>query len=110
MPTSFWITLSGLLLLAIAATWVSIDMLCDGWLYQRMEPSSRPRRWVLIWLLAALGVCIAWLPFMIFLPNAWITQFLLKIVGIVFVVVALTLRNFGWLVNWVYSRKGWRLR
>jgi hypothetical protein len=100
----------GLLSLGAAVTWLSVEMLRQGRLYHRLKPSARPRRWVLIWLLFALGACVAWLPFMIFFPDAWITHFLLKVVAIAFIVVTLVVRNLGIIVDWFYQHKGWPLR
>jgi hypothetical protein len=37
-----------IVMLGIAAVWLSISILCRGKLYRRLEPEARPRRWVAI--------------------------------------------------------------
>lgn len=70
------IVLGLLVLLGIAAVWLSVAMLRRGELYGRLKPEGRPRRWVLFCLLTLLVVFVIWFPVWIAWPGALISRFL----------------------------------
>jgi hypothetical protein len=110
MPPVAYFVLFVLFCIGSAAVLVSVDILRQGKLYHSLKPEARPRRWVLIWLLVLLTTFAVCFPVHLIWPNALISRVLLGLFVIVFAAVGLTLRNFSWLVDWYYKRKGWRLR
>ena len=110
MPPGAWFALFLLFCIGSAAVVVSVDILRKGKLYQSLRPEARPRRWVLIWLLVPLAVCVVYVPIQLIWPDTWTSRILLRVLGIVFLAVLCTLRFLWWLVDWYYKRKGWPLR
>src|SRR5215469_1400696 len=80
--------------LGVSAAAVSISILRRGKLYRRMNPETRPRRWVLISLLFLFAVFIVWFPVWIRWPHALISRVLTGLFGIAFAVVGLTIKRF----------------
>src|ERR1700693_2165022 len=83
---SFW-SERGISVAAIAAA-----LLWKGTLYHSIKPEARPRRWVLILLLALFAIFIVWFPVWITWPHALISHFLTLLFGITFVVFGLVSR------------------
>jgi quinol-cytochrome oxidoreductase complex cytochrome b subunit len=104
------VILGGLLALAVAAVWASLDILFKGPLYHRIKPASRPRRWVLIVLLVMFAAFIVWIPIWAIWPHTLISKVSTILFGVAFCGGLLVLRNFSWLVDLIYKRKGWPLR
>jgi|SRR5215472_19161648 len=109
-PNGASVVLGLLVALGIAAVWLSIAILLRGKLYHRLEPDARPRRWVLISLLALFLVFVIWFPVWITWPHALISRFLTLLFGILFAIVGLTFKWFAPLVDAFFKRKGWPLR
>lgn len=99
-----------LVALGITVVWLSITFLCRGKLYQRLKPDARPRRWVLISLLALFLVFIIWFPVWMIWPHALISRLLTLLFGLLFGIVGLTFKWFAPLVDAYIKRKGWPLR
>jgi hypothetical protein len=95
---------------AITAVAVSVLILRRGKLYHRLKPETRPRRWVLIFLLFLLAVFVVWFPVWITWPQALVSRLLTGLFGITFAVVGLTFKWFSPLVDSYITRKGWPLR
>src|SRR5262249_29054183 len=104
------IALVALLVLAIASLTVALNLLFRGSLYRRLKPESRPRRWVLVFLLADFAAFAAWFPIWIMWPQSLIAKALTMVFGMVFLIVGLTLKWGGGLMDMLYERKGWPLR
>jgi hypothetical protein len=104
------ILLGFLVVLGIAAVWLSIVILLRGKLYRRLKPDARPRRWVLISLLGLFLVFIIWFPVWITWPHALISRFLTLFFGLSFALVGLTFKWLAPLVDAYIERKGWLLR
>lgn len=109
-PSGTLIVLGLLVLLAIAAVWLSITILLKGKLYYRLKPDARPRRWVLISLLGLFLIFIVWFPVWITWPHGLISRFLTLLFGVSFAIVGLTFKWFAPLVDAYFNRKGWPLR
>ena len=105
-----WLTLSTLLVAAGLVVVVSLNILRKGWMYQRLNPESRPRRWVLASLLVLFAVFVVWFPVWLFWPQTIISKVLTIVFGTVWLVVGLTLRWLTGLVDYWIVRKGWQLR
>src|SRR5450755_1726387 len=103
------ILLALLTVLGIVAVWLSITILWRGKLYHRLKPDSRPRRWVLIFLLALFAIFIIWFPVWMTRPHAIVSRFLTLLFGITFTAFCLASR-FTWLIDSYVKRKGWPLR
>jgi hypothetical protein len=109
-PNGTFIVLGLLFVLGIAAVWISVTILLRGKLYHRLKPEARPRRWVLISLLALFLVFVVWFPVWITWPHNLISRFLTLLFGISFAIVGLTFKWFAPLVDAFFKRKGWPLR
>jgi hypothetical protein len=109
-PSGTLIVLVLLVVWAIAAVWISITILCRGKLYHRLKPDARPRRWVLIFLLALFLVFILWFPVWMTWPHAPISRFLTLLFGVSFAAVGITFKWFAPLVDAYFKHKGWPLR
>src|SRR5215469_12640456 len=109
-PNGTLIVLGLLVALAIGAVWLSITILLRGKLYHRLKPDARPRRWVLISLLALFLIFLVWFPVWMTWPHALISRFLTLLFGVSFVIVSLTFKWFAPLVDAYVTRKGWPLR
>ena len=99
-----------LVALAIASVWLSVTILLRGKLYHRLNPDARPRRWVLISLLALFLIFLVWFPVWMTSPDALISRFLTLLFGASFTIVCLTFKWFAPLVDAYFKRKGWPLR
>lgn len=91
---------------AITALAVSILILRKGKLYHRLKPETRPRRWVLIFLLFLLAEFVVWFPIWITWPQALVSRFLTGLFGITFAVVGLTFKWFSPLVDSYITAEG----
>ncbi len=100
----------GLLVLGMAALWASISILTRGKLYHRLQPDTRPRRWVLVALIALLFIFIVWFPVWMTWPDALISRVLLALFGLSFAITGITLKWLTPLVDAYIQRKGWPLR
>ena len=109
-PNGTLIVLGLLLVLGIVSVWLSLTILFRGKLYHRLRPDARPRRWVLISLLALLLVFVVWFPVWITWPEAVVSRFLTLLFGVSFAIVCLTFKWFAPLVDAYFKRKGWPLR
>lgn len=108
--TGTLVVLALLVMLGIAAVWLSISILCRGKLYHRLKPEARPRRWVLFFLLSLFLVFIIWFPIWMTWPHALISRVLTLLFGVSFAVIGLTFRWLARLVDAFIKRKGWPLR
>lgn len=109
-PYGTFIVLGLLVVLAIPVVWLSVTILLRGQLYHRLKPNARPRRWVLISLLALFLVFLVWFPVWMTWPNALISRLLLGLFGVTFFVVGMTIKWLTPLVDSYVKRKGWPLR
>jgi hypothetical protein len=101
----------GLMLgLGLLAVVLSIVILRKGRLYYRINPESRPRRWVLISLLALFGSFIAWFPVWMTWPNLIISRLLSLVFGLTFFIVVMALKWFSPIIDWYVKRTGRSLR
>lgn len=105
-----FVVLGLLLLVGVAAVWLSISILSKGKLYHRLKPEARPRRWVLISLLGLFLIFVVWFPVWIAWPHALVSRLLTALFGVSFAVVGLTFKWFAPLVDAYFHRKGWPLR
>src|ERR1700693_121716 len=103
------IALSLVVGLGISAVVLSIVILCRGKLYHHLSPEARPRRYVLISMLALFAVFVIWFPAWMAWANALVSRLLLGLFAVALGVVGLTSR-FTWLVDGYFKRKGWPLR
>jgi hypothetical protein len=103
------IVLGLLIVLGIVVVWLAITILWRGKLYLRLKPDARPRRWVVISLLALFAVFMIWFPVWMTWPHAIVSRFLTLLFGITFAVFALASR-FPSLIDSYIKRKGWPLR
>jgi hypothetical protein len=108
--TGAFIVLALLVVLGIAAVWLSVSILCRGKLYHRLKPDARPRRWVLFFLLTLFLVFIIWFPIWMIWPHAVISRVLTFLFGLSFAAIGLTFRWLAPLVDAFIKRKGWPLR
>ena len=99
-----------LVVLGLATVWLSISLLWRGKLYQRLKPEARPRRWVLLSLLALLLIFVVWFPLWITWPDALISRVLLLLFGVSFGIVGVTFKWLAPFVDAYIERKGWPLR
>ena len=104
------IVLALIMVLGISAVAVSISILRRGKLYHRLNPETRPRRWVLISLLFLSAVFIVWFPVWTRWPHALISRVLTGLFGITFAGVLLTFKWFSRVVDRYIQRRGWPLR
>lgn len=104
------VVLGLLLMLGVAAVWLSLTILFRGKLDHRLKPNARPRRWVLIFLLALFLFFAVWFPVWITWPHALISHFLTLLFGVAFAIVLLTFKWFVPFVDAYVKRKGRRLR
>jgi hypothetical protein len=104
------IVLGFLVGLGISVAAVSISILHRGKLYRRLNPETRPRRWVLISLLFLLAVFMVWFPVWMIWPHALISRVLTRLFGITFFVVAIAIKRFSSMVDGHIRRRGWPLR
>src|SRR5580765_3916802 len=99
-------------LLAVVSVSVSVNILLRGTIWRRLKPSSRPRRWVLILLLASLAVTLVWLPVFVKLPNTPLSRVLTAVWGIVCggtcLIFKLPLLSSA--VDLLFERRGWSVR
>ena len=102
--------LSALVVLGVSAVSVSVLMLRKGRFYKSLNPSSRPRRWVLLSLLFLLAVFVLWFPIWTLWPHTVLARVLTVLFGLTFFVVTMTLKWFSSLVDWFIERRGWPLR
>lgn len=102
--------LAFLVALAILSVSLSVLILRRGRLYKSLKPESRPRRWVLFFLLVLFAVFLIWFPIWILWPKALISRILTVLFGLTFFVVGMTLKWLSWVVDWFYDKKGWDLR
>ena len=96
--------------LGVAVFSLAVAILRRGKLYQRLNPHTRPRRWVLISVLALFFVFLLWFPVWITSPDTLPARFLTALFGVTFVVVGLTITWFAPLVDAYFMRKDWPLR
>ena len=109
-PNGTFAVLGLLLVLGVAAVWLSFTILFRGKLYHRLRPDARPRRWVLISLLALFLIFAVWFPVWLTWPHALFSRFLTLFFGFVFAIVGLTFKLFAPFVDAYFKRKGWPLR
>ena len=103
-PSGTLIVLGLLVGLGIATVWLSITILCRGKLYHRLKRDARPRRWVLISLLALFLIFLVWFPVWMTWPNALISRFLTLLFVVSFAIVGLTFKWFAPLVDAYFNR------
>ena len=84
--------LAFLLLLTMVSVAVSLNILLRGRIWQRLEPASRPRRWVLIWLLLSLFLTFVWLPVFVARPGTQLAKGLTVAWAIVFIGMGLVFK------------------
>lgn len=108
--THIVVVLAFLGVLAITSVYASINILRKGWIYHRLDPASRPRRWILAALMVLFAAFLVWFPVWLVWPDAMISKFLTALFGMIWLVVGLTLRWFtGFVDHWIV-RRGWPLR
>lgn len=101
-----------LLSLTFVSVAVSINILLRGRIWQRLKPASRPRRWVLIWLLISLFLTFVWLPVFVERPGSHLAKALTLVWAIVFISMCLVgkLPLLSSAVDLIVERMGWPLR
>ena len=101
-----------LVLLAVVSVSVSINILFRGRIWRHLKPASRPRRWVLILLLASLAVTFLWLPVFVERPHTAISRVLTIVWVIVFAGTGLIFKLpfLSAAVDLMFERMGWPLR
>ena len=97
-------------IILVVAVYVSVNILFRGRIWHWLKPDSRPRRWVLICLLASLGTFLIWLSVFVFYPKSLTSRLLTLIFGVVWVGTMFALKWLAGIVDWIYERKGWPLR
>ena len=103
--------LSGLILLAVVTVSALVNILLRGKLYQKMQPDSRPRRWVLYALLSLFAAFAIWFPvWMTWHSIPLVAKALTLTLGIVFGVAGFTLRWLRGPVDLFVQKRGWPLR
>ena len=104
------IVFSCLTALAVVVISTSIALLRRGRFYHWLAPDSRPRRWVLILLLAEFAIFLLWFPIWMAWPDALVSKTLLVIWAICWGIGLLVLKWFSGLIDLWIRRKGWPLR
>jgi hypothetical protein len=101
-----------LLLLTVVSVAVSINILLRGRIWRRLKPNTRPRRWVLIWLLVSLFLTFVWLPVFVARPGSQLAKVLTIVWAIVFIGMGLVFKLplLASTVDMIFERKGWPLR
>jgi hypothetical protein len=99
-----------LAVLAISAVSVSILILHRGRLYRKLQPESRPRRWVLFLLLFLFAVFIVWFPVWTMWPHSLVSRSLTLFFGIIFFLAGITFKWFSGLADWLVKLSGRPLR
>jgi hypothetical protein len=101
-----------LLSLTSVSAAVSINILLRGRIWQRLKPSSRPRRWVLIWLLISLFLTFVWLPVFVERPDTQLAKVLTVLWAISFIGMGLVFKfpPLSSAVDMIFERNGWPLR
>jgi hypothetical protein len=101
-----------LLSLTVVSVAVSINILLRGRIWQRLKPSSRPRRWVLIWLLVSLFLTFVWLPVFVGMPDTHLARVLTMLWAISFIGMGLVFKlpPLSSAVDMIFEKKGWPLR
>jgi hypothetical protein len=101
-----------LLSLTLVSVAVSINILLRGRIWQRLKPASRPRRWVLIWLLISLFLTFVWLPLFVEKPDTQLAKVLTVVWAFVFIGMGLVFKLplLSTAVDMIFERKGWPLR
>lgn len=104
--------LAFLLSLTLVSVAVSVNILLRGRIWQRLKPASRPRRWVLIWLLISLFLTFVWLPVFVARPGTQLAKGLTVVWAIVFIGMGLVFKLplLSSVVDMLFERKGWPLR
>lgn len=96
--------------LAMTAVTASIVILCRGKLYHRLKPESRPRRWVLMFMLILFAIFLIWFPVWMIWPHALISRILTVLFALTFFVIGMAYKWLSRLIDAYIERKGWRLR
>ena len=108
--TGEMILFGGLFGLGASAVVLSILLLTRGKLYHLLSPNARPRRWVLISVLALFAVFVVWFPVWLTWPHAPISRVLTTVFSVTFFVVSMALKWLSGLMDRYWLRKGWPLR
>ena len=101
-----------LLSLTLVSVAVAINILLRGRIWRCLKPESRPRRWVLIWLLISLFLTFVWLPVFVARPYTQLAKALTVVWAIVFIGMGLVFKLplLSSTVDMIFERKGWPLR
>jgi hypothetical protein len=99
-----------LIAFAVSAVVVSIMILSRGKLYERLSPETRPRRWILICVLALFAEFVISFSVWMMWPDALVSRVLLGAFGVVFFLVGFAIRLLTPQVDAYVKRRGWQLR
>jgi amino acid transporter len=99
-----------LIAFAISAVALSIMILSRGKLYERLSPETRPRRWILISVVALFAEFVIAFSVWMMCPDALVSRVLLGAFGVAFFLVGFTIRLLTPQVDAYVKRKGWQLR
>jgi archaellum biogenesis protein FlaJ (TadC family) len=94
-----------LIVLAIASVSVATNILLRGKIWRSLKPESRPRRWILILLLASLGMTFIWLPVFVIWPHTLFSRVLTIAWVVLFAGTGLSLKWLSGLIGMVYKRR-----
>jgi hypothetical protein len=108
--TGEMILFGGLFGIGASSVVLSILLLRRGKLYRRLSPNARPRRWVLIFVLALFAVFVVWFPVWLTWPHAPISRVLTAVFSVTFFVVSMALKWLSGLMARYWLRKGWPVR
>jgi hypothetical protein len=99
-----------LIAFAISAVVVSIMILSRGKLYERLSPETRPRRWILVSVVALFAEFVISFSVWATWPDALVSRVLLGAFGVVFFLVGFAIRLLTPQVDAYVERRGWQLR
>jgi hypothetical protein len=102
--------LGSLAILAVASVAVALNVLLRGKIYQHLRPESRPRRWVLVFMLLLFTVFAVWFSVWMSWPHSLLARLLTIVFAFVFFIVGMTMKWFIPSVDRYVQGKGWPLR